>query len=130
MANRNYHVDLSNHPFCVAMKEQRLALGYSFRTLALKVGTSSRQYLAELEDGKWVMSVEMGMYLCQVLSIPTYFCIDYIKTGTIQRAEQAMTREYTMWIESAPEEVLNDLLQTEGSKMVHSAYYDKELVEC
>lgn len=127
-AREDYQIDLSHHPFCVAMKEQRLALGYSFRTLAQKLGTSSRTYLAEVEEGKWVISVELGMYICQVLSIPSYFCIDYIKLGAMQRAERNLAKEYTNWIESAPKEVLDVIINTQGSQMVHSAYYDKELV--
>lgn len=131
MSNRrDYQIDLATHPFCIAMKEQRLKLGYSFRALADRIGSSSRQYLAELEDGKWVVSVEMGMQICQALSIPTYFCVDYIKQGTSQRTEIMITKQYTDWVDATPEVVWNELLQTEGSRGVHHSYYNKELVKC
>lgn len=126
--NREYQIDLATHPFCVAMKEQRINMGLSYRALAEKIGTASRSYLKELEDGKWVVSVELGMCICQVLSIPTYFCMDYIKLGTFQRTEQMITKQYTEWIDSMPDNVLEDMLKTQGDIMVHSAYYDKELV--
>lgn len=130
MSSREYTIDLSCHPFVVRMKEQRAAKGYTLRALAQKSGTSSRSYLSELERGSWVVSVELGLSICQVLDIPVHYVFDYIKQGTIQRMEDTFTKEYTKWAEYVPDEVKEQMLSTRECQLIHDTYYDKELVEC
>lgn len=107
------------HPFNVAMMERRTALNLSYKNLADRIGGCSRSYISDIEKGRYVVSVELGLAICQVLNIPVSFCIDYIKVKEAEKVQRSIEREYNKWVASVPTNVLNKMLESESSKELH-----------
>lgn len=108
------------HPFCEHMRYRRDELGISYKTLAEKVGSSSGPYLSSIEQGKWVISIEIGLSICQILDIPIHLCIDYIAVREMERMKLHIQEKYVEWLELVPDNVLNKMLEDEESLEVHN----------
>lgn len=111
---------IMSHPFCERMKEARLEKGMSFRTLAEKIGTGSRSYLSHIEQGRYSVSMEIGLAICQILDVPMHLCLDFIATKEVEKLQTQMQKEYEKWLEYVPGNVLKDMLEDTDSREIHA----------
>ncbi len=109
------------HPFTVAMKEAREAKGYSYEMLAIKLKTrAKRDYLRKVEKGQFAVAMDIGLRICEVLNIPTYFCIDYILFVHMDRVHHSINKEYRAWAENMSLSAKQFVHSNEQSLAVHN----------
>lgn len=108
------------HPFCDAIRDKRQSLGLSYQALADKLGTSSRSYLRDIELGKYAVSVEIGMLICQLLEIDIELCFDFITIVEIDRIRENVKQQYQEWIEFTPPDVVEKMTSTPNAKFLHA----------
>lgn len=63
--------------FTYMMSKQRKEKGYSYRTLAKKVG-AAHSYIQNLEKGLYDTSMDIGLAVCKVLDIDIELFIDHM----------------------------------------------------
>ena len=107
------------HPFCEMMKQRREERGISLKSLSDMIGSGSRSYLSHIEKGRYAVSVELGLAICQVLDIPIHLCIDYISEVEIKRIRENIQNSYVEWLTYVPHNVLDTMLQDEHSLELH-----------
>lgn len=114
------------HEFCDMMRLRRTEMDISLRTLSDRIGSGSRSYLSDIEKGRYAVSVELGLAICQVLNIPVHLCMDYICCLEIHRIKTTMKKKYQEWEEYIPRNVLRDMLQDEQSLAMHELLMQPE----
>lgn len=98
-------------PFNMKMRQKRTELGWSYQTLADKIGSGSRSYIAQIEEGKYAVSVEIGFAICQLLDIPIEDCTDFIYTIEHERIIEALQQQCQDWYESVPDNVREQMMK-------------------
>jgi DNA-binding XRE family transcriptional regulator len=92
-------------PFNSQMRTKRLQRDWSYKTLADKIGTSSKSYIMDIEVGRYAVSVEIGFAICQLLDIPIEDCLDFIYTIEHERLTESIQKQCQEWYENTPDEV-------------------------
>ena len=115
--------EMPDHPFCIAMREERAKRNWSLHYMAEKGIGCSRSYLGDVEKGRYAPSVEFGFFICQLLKIPVHICMDYICQHEMLKQQTILRQQYSEWYENVPEEVANDLLFSDEGQKLHSIFY-------
>lgn len=108
-----------NHLFNQMMRERRKEKGWSCQSLADKIGSGSKSYIMDIEKGKYAVSVELGLAICQVLEIPPHLCIDYISVLEIERIKRNIRQQYAEWVDYVPGDVFYKMLSDQESVAMH-----------
>lgn len=124
---KQFHYYPRIHEFTHAIKRQRHAFGYSYQTVADKVGSCSKSYIADIEKGKYAVSVELGLAICQLLEIDIELCMDYIATVEIDRIKKELQSGYQDWYDMTPQNVRDRMLATDTAKHLHYRFTGEQL---
>lgn len=107
------------HPFGEMMAQRRKEMNISLQCLSDKIGSGSRQYMRDIEKGKYAVSVELGLAICQILNIPMHLCLDFIASVEIRRIQKNIKDKYNDWVEYVPDNVLKEMTSDESSSLLH-----------
>lgn len=92
-----------HHLFTQLIKSQRDKKGYSLRQLAKATGVS-HTYLSDIEKGKFAVSLDVGLAICEVLDIDIEVCIHYIYEIEHERLVKHIEEVCDEWYDKIPME--------------------------